>query len=110
MTSSDAESTTRKAWLSLLLLPPCLLLAHIATEYLLGALGYPADSVPDTPIGPAILATLPALAMLAVPTLPTWHYGDQARTRGATHSLLPFGIAVIAAIAYLLLNTIPGPI
>lgn len=60
----------RKAWISLLLVPPCLLLAHITSEALLSALGYPAASVPNTPIGPAILATLAAIAYFLLNTIP----------------------------------------
>jgi len=95
----------RPAWLSLLLVLPCFVLAFVLREGIVSVLGYGVG--PDAPPTWVMLAAAPALLALALPMIPTWHYGIRARRSGVRHALLPFGIAVTLVIAFMLLGPYP---
>lgn len=95
----------RAAWLGLLLVVPCSVLAFVLREAIVSLLGYRAGSgVPPTWV---MLASAPALLAFAIPTIPTWRFGHRARRSGVRHALLPFGIAVALVVAVMLLSPFP---
>jgi hypothetical protein len=100
-----AQPDLRAAWLCLLLVAPCFVLAFVLLEAIVSRLGYGAGSgVPPTWV---MLASVPALLACAIPTIPTWRFGHRARRSGARHALLPFGIAVALVVAVMLLSPFP---
>jgi hypothetical protein len=61
----------RPAWLSLVLVLPCLVLAFVLREGIVSMLGY--GGRPDAPPTWVMLAAAPALLVRALPMIPTWH-------------------------------------
>ncbi|CAL8977859.1 hypothetical protein PROP_02300 [Propionicimonas sp. T2.31MG-18] len=99
------DADLRAAWLSLLLVAPCFVAAYLLAVGITSLLGYAdATAVPSW----MMLATAPAFLCYALPTIPTWRFGNRARLRGVRHALVPFGIAVIMVMAVILL--IPYPL
>jgi hypothetical protein len=63
--SKPAEHDLRKAWIAVALLPVAFVVAMFVGEGLISALGY--DSGESVPVGPALLASIPALLVLIAP-------------------------------------------
>ncbi|CAL8980304.1 hypothetical protein PROP_03113 [Propionicimonas sp. T2.31MG-18] len=104
--SAGIDHSLRAAWLSLLLIVPCILFALAAGEGIMHLLGYEAGAG-TPPFWAAVLASTPAFLICALPIIPTWHYGHRARGAGIRGALLPFGITAGILVVFLLLNTFP---
>ena len=74
--SKPAERDLRKAWIAVALLPVAFVVAIFAGEGLLRLLDY--ESGESVPVGPALLARIPALLMLIAPGVAAVFYGNRA--------------------------------
>lgn len=95
------------AWLSLLLVIPCFVLAFVVGEGLIGLFGYPVGTSTRPPLWAGAIATGLALLAFAIPLWPTWHYGRQARTTNPRTAMLPFVIAAVLVAGFAVLNLVP---
>jgi hypothetical protein len=77
--SKPAEHDLRKAWIAVALLPVAFVVAMFVGEGLISALGY--DSGESVPVGPALLASIPALLVLIAPGVAAVFYGNRAHPR-----------------------------
>lgn len=105
MTVHQAPPTdrdVRRTWWSFVLFLPSLVAAFITGEGLAAAMGYSADESP--PVGMALLAGLPAIAVFALPTLLVWHFGHRAERHGHPGGRTPVIVAAVVAGGFLALN------
>jgi hypothetical protein len=65
--SKHADRDPRRAWVAVALLPVALVLAMVVGEGLISVLGYQSGSQEPVPVGPALLAGVPALLILIAP-------------------------------------------
>src|SRR5512132_2684203 len=77
--SRHAARDLRRAWVAVALLPVALVLAMLVGEGLISALGYQSGSQQPVPIGPVLLASVPALLILVAPGVAAVYYGRRAR-------------------------------
>jgi hypothetical protein len=71
------------------LLPAGLVVAMVVGEGLIGALGYQSGSQAPVPIGPMLLAGVPALLILVAPGVAAVHYGHRAYRVGRREAAVP---------------------
>ena len=95
------------AWLSLLLVIPCFVLAFVVGEGLVGLLGYPVGTSVRPPLWAGAIATGLALVAFAIPLWPTWHYGRRARAASPRTAMLPFVIEAVLVTGFTVLNVVP---
>jgi hypothetical protein len=85
--SKSAEHDLRKAWIAVALLPVAFVVAMFVGEGLISALGY--ESSEAVPVGPALLASIPALLVLIAPGIAAVFYGSRAyRAAGRTAAVV----------------------
>ena len=104
--SKHADRDLRKAWVAVALLPVAFVLAMVVGEGLISALGYQSGGKEPVPVGPALLAAVPALLLLIVPGVAAVHYGRRAYRAGRRDANLPAwiggGVAVVVVAQNLL--------
>ncbi len=105
--AGNAGHATLAAWLSLLLVIPCLFLAFLVGEGTISALGYPVGEPAAAPLWAALSATGLAVLVFAIPLLPAWHYGRVARTQGARTAIVPFVVVAVLVTWFLVINVFP---
>jgi hypothetical protein len=94
--SKPAERDLRKAWWAVALLPVAFVVAMFVGEGLISALGY--ESGESVPLGPALLAGIPALVVLIAPGVAAVFYGGRAyRTAGRTAAIVAAWVGGAAA-------------
>jgi hypothetical protein len=94
--SKPAEHDLRKAWIAVALLPVAFVVAMFVGEGLISALGY--DSGESVPVGPALLASIPALLVLIAPGVAAVFYGNRAhRAAGRAAAIVAAWIGGTAA-------------
>ncbi|WP_156875873.1 hypothetical protein [Ornithinimicrobium pekingense] len=105
--TNQGDHDVRNAWLSMLLLPVVFFGAFLVGEGLIGLLGYPVgDARP--PLWAGVLATVPALAVFALPAvLSSWFAARASRRRRDRRGWVPAGILVALAVGFTVLNTVP---
>ena len=105
MTVHQAPPTdrdVRRAWWSITLFAPSLVAAFITGEGLAAAMGYTGDQSP--PLGTALVAGLPAIAVFALPILLVRHFGHRAERHGHPEGRTPVVVALVVAGGFLALN------
>lgn len=95
------------AWLSLVLFAPCFVAAFWIGEGLIAALGFEVGGPVHPPLWAGMLATVPALVAFALPLWPTWHFGRRAVRDGRRAGMVPFMIAGVVVLIFVVLNTVP---
>lgn len=101
-----AARDVRRAWWSLVLFPPALVLAFVVGEGLAALFGHPTGDGEDVPVWVMVAAGGPALLVLVAPALLTVFFARRARQQGDRGGRVPMWIAVGAAGAFLLLNLV----
>ena len=91
--SKRADRELRKAWVAVASLP----LAMVVGEGLISALGYQSAEQP-VPVGPALLAGIPALLILITPGVAAVYYGRRASRAGRRDAKVPAWIGGVAAV------------
>ncbi|MBA3022038.1 hypothetical protein [Propionicimonas sp.] len=102
--AAQARTNRRIAWVSLLLFVPCFFGAFLVGEGLISLLGYEVGDSVRPPIWAAMVATVPALVVFALPLWPTWVFGRRAGDRKA---MIPFWIEAVLVTVFVVLNTVP---
>ncbi len=105
---STRSPSTRLAWWSLLGFVPSFVLAFGVGEGLIAVLGYPAGGDTPAPWWAALVATVPALVVFAVPAAVAVHFGRRAVHDGDHRARLPMVVAVVIAAGFALLNALSG--
>lgn len=103
--SARARREVRRAWLSLGLLLPALVLAVLLGDWLLSLQGYD-DSDERVPLTAELIAGGPALLVLITPGPAALFYGLRALRHGDPAGLTPAVVGGIAACALALLNVV----
>jgi hypothetical protein len=109
--SEHAARDLRKAWVAVALLPVALVLAMFVGEGLISALGYQSGGEEPVPVGPALLAGVPALLILIAPGIAAVHYGRRAYRTGRRDASVPAwigGVVAVVAVAQNLLAFVLG--
>jgi uncharacterized membrane protein len=102
--SKHADRDQRKAWVAVASLPVALVLAMFVGEGLIGALGYQSGGDEPVPVGPALLAGIPALLILIAPGVAAVHYGHRAYRAGRKDAKVPAWIGGVAAVVVVAQN------
>jgi uncharacterized membrane protein len=109
--SEHADRDLRRAWVAVALLPVALVLAMVVGEGLISALGYESGGEQPVPVGPALLAGVPALLILTAPGVAAVHYGHRAHRAGRKDATVPAwigGVVAVVAVAQNLLAFLVG--
>jgi uncharacterized membrane protein len=102
--SKHADHDLRTAWVAVALLPVALVLAMVVGEGLISALGYQSGGEEPVPVGPALLAGVPALLILIAPGVAAVHYGRRAYRAGRRDANVPAWIGGVAAVVMVAQN------
>jgi Na+/melibiose symporter-like transporter len=102
--SVPAATLTRRAWWSLVGFVPSFFLAFLVGEGLVSALGYPVGGEEQAPWWVALVATVPALVVFAVPAVLAVWFGRRAVRLGDVRARVPMTVAVVVAGGFVLLN------
>ena len=70
-------------------LPVAMVLAMVVGEGLISALGYQSGAEQPVPLGPALLAGVPALLILITPGVAAVYYGCRASRAGRSEAKVP---------------------
>lgn len=73
---------------------------------LIGALGYQSGSQEPVPVGPALLAGVPALLILVAPGVAAVHYGRRAHRAGCRKAIVPAWIGGMTAVVVVAQNAL----
>jgi hypothetical protein len=104
--SKHADRDPRRAWVAVALLPVALVLAMVVGEGLISVLGYQSGSQEPVPVGPALLAGVPALLILIAPGLAAVHYGRRGRRAGRREAIVPAWIGGVTAVVVVAQNVL----
>jgi hypothetical protein len=75
-----------------------MVLAMVVGEGLISALGYQSGAEQPVPVGPALLAGVPALLILITPGVAAVYYGRRASHAGRRDAKVPTWIGGVAAV------------
>lgn len=98
-----AHHDVRNAWLAVLLLPLAVAGAFLVGEGLIAALGWPGDDA-RPPVWAILTATLPTLAVFAVPALASSWFARRAAGAGDRRGWLPAGLLIAATVLFVATN------
>ncbi|HEY6708155.1 MAG TPA: hypothetical protein VJB61_11260 [Actinomycetota bacterium] len=104
--SKHADRDLRRAWVAVALLPVALVLAMVVGEGLISALGYQSGSQEPVPVGPVLLAGVPALLILVAPGVAAVHYGRRAHRAGRREAIVAAWIGGVAAVMVVAQNVL----
>jgi hypothetical protein len=102
--SRDGRSVTR-AWISLAVLPLFLVLAMAVGEGLYALFGYQPENA-DAPFGVNLVASVPALLVMLVPTVAAVFYGWRAHLVGDRRAYVPAILALLIGLWFTVLTVI----
>lgn len=112
---SKARRTLRLAWVAVAFIPVSFVAAMVLGDWLLTRQGYESGAEVAPPVGVALQAGLPALAVLVVPPLLALWLGLRARRQGEPRGDVPAvvggvvaGVAVLQNLGSLLLMQLFG--
>jgi hypothetical protein len=105
---TDATTSLRRAWWSLLGFVVTFFLAFGVGEGLASALGHPPGGDQPAELWVMVVATLPALLVFVLPAVPAVLYGRRAMRLGEPHGRYPVAVAVVVASGFVLLNLVSG--
>jgi Na+/melibiose symporter-like transporter len=100
----DGATLTRRAWWSLLGFVPSFGLAFLVGEGLVGALGYPVGGAEQAPWWVALVASVPALVVFALPAVFAVWFGRRALRLGDVRARVPMAVALVVGGGFVLLN------
>jgi hypothetical protein len=102
--SKRADRELRRAWVAVASLPVAMVLAMVVGEGLISALGYQSGGEQSVPVGPALLAGVPALLILITPGVAAVYYGCRASRAGRSEAKVPAWIGGGAAVVVVAQN------
>lgn len=105
---TDAPTSLRRAWWSLLGFVVTFALAFVVGEGLASALGHPSGGDQPAELWVMVVAGVPALVVFALPVVPAVLYGRRAVRLGDPRGRYPAAIALAVAGAFTLLNLVSG--
>lgn len=109
-TATLARRRQRQAWTALALTPVGLVAAMVVGEALLAAQGYEVGAATAPPVGPAVLAAIPAIVVgVAAPTTAAW-LGFRARRLGHEHGLAVAVIGLVVAVGFVAVNAVAATV
>lgn len=92
------------AWVCVGLIPVALAIAMVVSDGILTLLGYETGDPTKAPLGPAILAGLPALLVMLSPGVLAVWLGSRALDDGDDRAIVPLSIGAVATLGMLLLG------
>ncbi len=105
---TDATTSLRRAWWSLLGFVVTFFLAFGVGEGLASLLGHPSGGDQPAELWVMVAAGLPALLVFALPAVPAVLYGRRAMRLGDPRGRYPAVLAVVVAGGFVLLNLVSG--
>lgn len=102
--SRHADRDLRRAWVAVGLLPVGFVLAMVVGEGLISAMGYQSGGEEPIPVGPTLVAGVPALLILVVPGMAAVYFGRRAAHGGRAAAMVPAWIGGVAAVAVVTQN------
>jgi hypothetical protein len=108
-TQSDTSSSTtspdvRKAWLSMILVPFAFIGTFFIGEGLISLLGYPVGEVTVPPFWAVVVASVPAMALFAVPALLATIFARRAAAAGDSRGWVPAVVLWAVTGGFVVLN------
>lgn len=100
-----ARRLLRVAWVSVALIPVSFVVAMVLGDWLLSVQGY-SSGEEDLPLKAVLLAGLPALLVLLMPSIAAIWFGLRAKRRGAPQGFIPVAIGATVAAASVALNSV----
>lgn len=92
------------AWISVALLPLGFVAAMVLGEWLIYLQGYESGTDQAVPLGPAMLASIPAMLLIVAPAGTATWFGMRARRLGRDAGLIPAIIGCTVGIGFVGLN------
>lgn len=102
--SSTASTDVRRAWLSMVLVPFAFIGAFLVGEGLISLLGYPGDEVAVPPLWAVVLASVPALAVFAIPAAVATFFARRAAAAGDLRGRVPAWVLIAVTAGFAVLN------
>ena len=99
-----ADRDLRNAWVAVALLPVALVAAMAVGEGLISTLGYSSRGTTPIPVGPVLLAAVPALLILINPGIAAVYYARRAYRAGRRDANVPAWIGGMAVVVMVVLN------
>ena len=93
-----------RAWAAIALLPVAFVVAMVVGEGLITMLGYESGAEEPIPVGPVLLAGIPALLILIAPGIAAVFYGRCACRAGRRDATVPAWIGGLAVVLVVALN------
>lgn len=102
--STPATRDLCRAWVAVALLPVAFVVAMIVGEGLITILGFESGAEDPPPVGPALLAGIPALLILIAPGIAAVFYGRCACRADRRNANVPAWIGGLAVVLVVALN------
>ena len=102
--SKPATPGLSRAWVAVALLPVAFVVAMVVGVGLITLLGYESGVEEPIPVGPALLARIPALLVLIAPGIAAVFYGRCAYRAGRRDANVPAWIGGLAVVLVVALN------
>lgn len=102
--SSTPSVDVRRAWLSMILVPFAFIGAFLVGEGLVSLLGYPSAEVTVPPLWAVVLASIPALALFAIPAAVATFFARRAEATGDPRGRVPAWILIAVTVGFAILN------
>lgn len=102
--TGQGRHTLRAAWIWVASLPVAFVLAMVTGEGLISALGYESGGDTAVPLGPALVAGVPAMLLVVVPALLAYRAGMKARREGDERGTVPATIGGVVGAMFLVTN------
>lgn len=102
------QADVGRAWASLLLYPFALAAAFGVGEGLASLLGYPAGGDEQAPVWVMLAASVPALAVFALPAVLAVVFARRAARAGNPRGRTPMVVALVVAGTFIALNVVSG--
>lgn len=96
----------RWGWVSVAVIPVGFALGMLVGEGLLALEGYGSGSEQSIPVGPLLVAAVPALAVLVAPGVLAAWFGARALAEDEARGAWPLAIGLVAAAGSVLLNVL----
>lgn len=102
--SKPATRDLCRAWVALALLPVAFVVAMVVGEGLITMLGHESGAEDPVPVGPALLASIPALLILIAPGIAAVFYSRRAYRAEGRDANVPAWIGGLAVVLVVALN------
>lgn len=104
--ADSAARSLRVAWIGAVLVVPAIVLAVFVGDGLLTLQGYESGSEERVPLGPVLLAAIPATLIVLLPASVAVWFGLRARRGGNRRGWLPALVGGVVGIGFLTTNVL----